>query len=628
MEVLKPKVSWRVYVGLIITGFVFLPVSIWLQWTIGLDTFSILTSIEFTVLLLVVFFASLSGQSVSKQEAFILYGNAGAVLTQTVATGLILRWYIRSSEWAYRFKLADLIPSWYAPPPSIPHTLFDASWIPVLIVLILSLGIVVNALDLSVGYICYYLWGRLEKLPFPTARAWAEASIVIPERRRYKERFISSIMAALLSMSISGVIFFIYREIWVDMTYLMEPFMPGSTLAFVLDVISFSMGFIIPFNVTVSMFIGALISNLIGPHLAYKAGLFTTWQPGMSFDLVYQYSQVELWMSTTIGFSLALAAYSLAKYRRYFITAFSTLTRRGMIGEEKTLKFAVTIFITAGSLIALISYILVASDVPLWMLLLFLMLAIPWVLVYNLVASRITAETGMGIGIPFLREAILFGSGYKGVAAWFIPLFDPSAATGAAAAGWASVYMACDWTETSKSEYLKAFVFAMILGYILSFVFVEAFWKIAPIPSRAYPATAARWPLIAYWSLIWPAIGSGRLAGTTLPPLVKALFRNLTIQNISAAFIVGLVLQVVTVRFNLPFSVAAFIGGFSGMIPYIITIFAGGIVNKLIERSLGKEKWEKYRVSVAIGLQLGEGIIIAIYAMYLIIQKSMWIWPV
>ncbi|MEM4586534.1 MAG: OPT/YSL family transporter, partial [Desulfurococcaceae archaeon] len=237
--------------------------------------------------------------------------------------------------------------------------------------------------------------------------------------------------------------------------------------------------------------------------------------------------------------------------------------------------------------------------------------------------TRAIGESSLGINIPYVREASLLGSGYRGVAAWFTPLYVYGGAS-----GWTAVYAACDWTGTRKSDYIKAYLIAFPLTYIMSIIYADIFWRIAPIPSAYYPATAIFWRVSAMWTLLWPAWSSGRIKMEELDERSRALMENLGNwpSRVLLPLAIGSIIVIFTKVLHIPFELVGFTIGLSQPVAYTVTMFIGGIIARILEKKKGSEWFREYVAVISAGLGLGEGLLVALSLSIALIRKSIWLY--
>lgn len=639
----KSGFTWRVVLAIVYGVLVFEPTAIWLNLVAGLNPWQIINSAEYTTLLLFTTIAVIMGAKLTRQEAFILFSNVGTTIAESLfGINLVLAWYIATSELARSFGLYGLIPFWYAPTaPDIPRTLFQVVFLPPLLVAIVS-AVLTKGMDLSLAYVLYRIYAVEEKLPFPGARVWAESSIVLAEKHiwRDKARILVSVavFSFIYAFLLYGIWFITGVQLlpvpWADATSFLEALgIYGASLGFSLDLLLISIGMIMPWKVNISIFIGGVFAFLFLTPYAVSQGWFSLWRPGMGLGDIFQYSLIQLFVGPLIGLSFAAGLAPMIINWRSVVRVFKPPKIKGKtsVKEPRVLgipltRFALTIYLVSAVSLSFFVYYLVYITEPefatLQFLLLFIALIVGFSALFQIANTRAIGEAAVGISLPYVKEGALLASGYRGVAAWFTPIYVYGGAS-----GWTAVYVACDWTNTRKSDYLKAYFIAFPLTYLLGFIYADIFWRIAPIPSSTYPASAVFWPIAAIWTLLWPAWTSGKLvAGGN--ELAQALLNHF--KNWQTYILIPLLIGVIVVGgvrvLNIPFELIGFTIGMSQPIAYTTTMFIGGIIARLIERKKGIEWFKEYVAVISAGLGLGEGLMISMSVAYSLIVKSLWLY--
>lgn len=634
--------TWRVVLAIIYGILVFQPAAIWLNLVTGLSPWMIINAAEYTTLLFFVTIAVFMGSKLSRQEAFILFSNVGTTVSESLfAVGLINAWFIAISEYAKSYGLIGRIPFWYAPSdPYIPRTIFQSVFIPPLLVSIAS-ALLTKGMDLSLAYVLYRLYVVEEKLPFPGARVWAESSIVLAEKHVWRDKAklmsIVAIFSFLYSIPLYGLRFALDKELipipWADFTPALERIgLKGASLGISFDLLLIAVGLIMPWRVNVSIFIGGLAYIIFLP-IATRLRIFTLWRPGYGLDDIYQLSLIQLFVGPLIGLSIASGVAPMIINWRSIVRLFKPPKTTGAINNEERFmglpltKLSLILYIAFSISLSIFAYIIVYIVEPevasIKFLILFTILITGFSALFQFANTRAIGESSLGINIPYVREASLLGSGYRGVAAWFTPLYVYGGAS-----GWTAVYAACDWTGTRKSDYIKAYLIAFPLTYIMSIIYADIFWRIAPIPSAYYPATAIFWRVSAMWTLLWPAWSSGRIKMEELDERSRALMENLGNwpSRVLLPLAIGSIIVIFTKVLHIPFELVGFTIGLSQPVAYTVTMFIGGIIARILEKKKGSEWFREYVAVISAGLGLGEGLLVALSLSIALIRKSIWLY--
>ena len=169
----------------------------------------------------------------------------------------------------------------------------------------------------------------------------------------------------------------------------------------------------------------------------------------------------------------------------------------------------------------------------------------------------------------------------------------------------------CELTGTKVMSYVKGLFFAYPIAWFMSFLLVQLFWSIAPIPSAAYPMAMATWPF-----------------GVTMSNIMVSGFRNFfRPEAMGAALVVGVGIQLAIDFLHLPFSLIGFLLGAVAMVPVGLAYLVGGLAGRLIAWRIGKDRWDQYKVVVVAGIILGGSIVASTAAAIGLIGKAKWVLP-
>ncbi|MFX1284078.1 MAG: OPT/YSL family transporter [Promethearchaeota archaeon] len=642
----KSGASWRVGLAIIYGTIVLQPASIWLSWTVGLQPWQLISSFEYSAILLFATLAARSGKDLSRQEAFVLFSNVGTTIVEALAANLIFFYYFtRKSpaalQWGFSFEGANPAPDWFAPIVDIGRTFLDIAWIPSILLWIIIFGILVKLVDLSVGFLAYQLFVVEERLPFPGAQVWANACITITEKAKMPRKGRVLVFSSMIGIAFSLIFHATWIltgsplliNPWMDMTGVLESVgMEGASFGLLLDLILFAGGFVMPFKMAFSIFIGGFIGYFVTGILIRQnfanLGYLYPWRSGGYFDAsrIFEFLLLRIWLSPILGLAIGAGMVPIIRNRKKIIDGLKKLRDIKDIRERTDmipLWLIITMFLmgTGGSI--LITLILVPE--LLYLIWLLILLSVVWTFFYNIVNARIIGESWVGLNIPYLTQGAYYAVNYSGYKAFFAPLLvggGGGAGQGGIAPagyGWASVFKACRMTETDIKSYLKIYFFTFPLTMLVSFLWVQVFWQFSDIPSQLFSYTADYWPVWARTTLIWPYLA--------LNPAQQE-FQLIHLDWLGLAFILGFTLTWVISVFALPFEMVGLTIGLAQPILFSSITFLGALFGKLMERIKGKEWWGENKNVIAAGFGLGEGLTIAIFAAIALIFKAMWIWPI
>ena len=122
----------------------------------------------------------------------------------------------------------------------------------------------------------------------------------------------------------------------------------------------------------------------------------------------------------------------------------------------------------------------------------FALIAFVYAPIMSFVSARLDGLIGREVSLPYINEAIIFLTGYRGVDVWFVPF--PTRNFGGHAEGFRVVELVgMRFTSLLKAE---IFMLPIVLG--VSLMYWTFLWRLAPIPSDSYPYAQRMWPLRAF----------------------------------------------------------------------------------------------------------------------------------
>jgi len=657
---LRKGLTWRASLAIVFSILIIQPLILYWLLTINLAPTGILV---WMILLLWSELSRVFGSPLSKQELFLLL----AIQPMTIAFATwfltpIKNMYFGMDEVVRGLGISEVIPSWWAPPPNIAKSLLTEKFIlfnPAMlwpIIISLFSACLWIPMDISMGYICYEIFVRQERLTFPGATAQALTISTFAERQPERIRplliaaFIGVIYNLLFkflpwfigpfmgAMGLGGVAFVqaagtVSPVIMVplDLTYLISPYLPGAGFAIGGDIIFYVPGLLLPLDVAIAQVIGGFGFYFIGTHLITRYNL---WPPGIewattwSLGHIVQRSTLYFYVSILVGMSFAATIFPMILYPKPFIQAFKALSHRKNMQRQEDeeelprLHILLLIFFGCGVGAVLMNYIL-APQFPIWLLIMFILFGSFFASFVSAISYGVTYS---GFALPYQKELLIYYSGYKERDIWFAPLWQ---SVGGALL--AQSFLQADLCETRKSEYVKAYLLAMVLGILGSFIFVTVFWYISPMPSSTYPATLINWPIDAtFWARFQKLIWTGYVFRFDL---------------ILTGFVLGAAIYCLTTKvFHAPYILISIITGAQlgwiwypppgyaslaeGPIVLSLAQLIGSILsNKVFARFFGKEKWNQIKNLVVLGLIIGDGFMELMRLTMILIVKSIWILP-
>lgn len=658
--------GWTTVWGALFVGFVMLPGAIYLGLVTGQGLGG---AAQWVSIILFIEIARRSFGKLKPQQIIILYWVAGGLVLLggklgTAAAifggpfgGFIWDQYLMNSQQAV--GLAEHIPNWAMPPLGssayVERTFLHLDYLKPLVVLATAM-ILSRINSLSLGYVLFRVTNDVEKLPFPMAPVWAGGAIALAESSAKQEgwrwrvfstgTFIGVIWGALYVVvpTLSGIFLTDVIQIlpipWADFTPAIRALLPATILGISTNLGVALVGFVLPFWVVVGMFISNMVSNLVANPVLQNLGVLGRWSPGMTAIPTRISNDLDFWLSFRIGPAVLVALLGMGLAARAFIRRRrSTPSQKDLLREKEREEIpegrgdipiwkALAIWAGATTCAVLLVYVLV-PEFPWWICAIF---AFIWTPFSSYIGARMIGLTGAAYGasFPYLREGSFFLSGYKGADVWFAPI--PMYSWG----GTVHTFKQLELTKCRFSSLVYLSMLSLVVMFGCSFIFWSLIWKLAPIPSSAYPFVQRMWPLGATMQALWatsllppsthtavlggmPGVGltameQGALAG----PMLGTYYTggNLLREVIKFRYIfMGLIVGTGVYSFLLLLGAPTLIfygmvGGLSAWPMQVIPTFVGAVVGRAYMRKrFGAERWRAYAPILLAGYSCGMGLI-------------------
>lgn len=626
---LKPGFTWRSALAILLTVLVFTPISIYVQLVAGIG------SLPAVAILMALIFSEVTratGNPLTKQELFIIYQmSALAAGATTCYLYQVQKSYFMTSPLARSFRLngtplPQLIPSWWAPPPMseayVLRTFLHSDWLLPLLVVNVQGGLFFYFVELSLTVLMAHLYIETEKLPFPLAAIDAALVSTLSERDPDRMRlFVYSIYPGV----VWGAILYLIPSLtgirlvplpWIDLTTFVAKWLPGALLGLATDLLPYLSGFFIPLNVASCMLASSLVIWVMGTPLTLTVfrDAFPEWVSeyfqGMSLEQVYARSLLRVWIVPQIAFAYASIAVFLALGGGTIVNAFRSFARLRAASGYPTFWKIIVIYLI-GSIGSVILFSLLVPEFP---LLLAFFASTVLSLLNAMITTRSIGETGYSISIPYEWNTIVYLSGYKGVRAWiFSPVIGGLPSLEGGSPYWVYMIKVGYLTNTRPSDVLKALIYSIILYNIFSFVWTEFFWRLAPIPSNAYPYALAAWPAALVGGAVWITGGIS----------VKPWLFYYSFTGMLGILLAG---EFLAKSFHIPFSSMGIVTGSMTIPPYTIPIFTGSCLSNFVLRKFIRD-WDRRKSIIVAGVSTGQGVILGIGVAMMLISKATWIKP-
>jgi hypothetical protein len=624
------------FVGLIMT-----PAAMYMDLVVGGHAMG--SAAQWVTIILFIEVARRSFTTLSRPEIYVLYYMAGASLVS--GSGLLWNQFLVQSDSFRQFGLADKIPEWVAPRNLDilgQRTFFHQAWLAPIGLMIL--GQLLGRIDsFCMGYVMYRLTSDVEKLPFPMAPVAAQGITALADASSGEETWRWRVFSfgAMLGMvfaviylalpAVSGA--FLAQPISIfplpfyDMTQNTENILPAVPV-----IISFNLGFmlagmVLPFWAMVGSFIGLIFTMVANPVL-FHAGMLPNWTTGIGAIRTIQSNTLDFYFSFGLGLTFAIAIIG-------FWHVFGGLLKKGKdpgsavdwkalfkppAGRgDFSIWIAIGLYAAAMSCTIATAYFLLdhaarhgyGSPITGTLLGIFVFYGFIYTPLISYVSARMEGIVGMTVQIPFVKEATFILTGYQGAAIWFAPF--PAHNYGAQTL----YFRKTELTGTSFRSMIRAELFVYPVTIIATILFSQFIWRIAPVPSSAFPYTEKFWELNAFRQGL---IYSSTLPGGTEGPFAQA-FNWL---YLGIGLVIALLTYAVLSFFGLPvLLVYGVIRGLDQSTPdVILPQFLGALLGRYVFAKKFGSRWPQYRVVFFAGYGCGVGLIMMLSLGLVFISKS------
>lgn len=610
--------KWSSLVGALFIGLVMVPGSIYMHLLAGLG---VGRAAQWVTVILFLEIAKRAHKNLSKAEMFILFYMAGAVIIAPFE-GLLWAQFFVQSKAVVGQGMADQIPHWYA--PSDPKVLasrnfFQLAWLP-------ALGLVVFKQIISrinnnvLGYGLFKIASDIEKLPFPMAPIGAQGMNALAEdmdeaegkKTSWRWRVFSMggaiglIFGMLymglptLSQALFGTTIQMFPIPFADWTGRTQDFLPAVATGLSFDLGSLILGMVIPFWAVIGAFVGLLITFILNPIL-YKCNILTNWSPGDSTVETLYGNTVDFYFSFGLGISLAIAVIGI-------FSIVKSLRKKNKKGEtvvevqeapkgrgDIPFSWIGIIYIATATLYIVVCGILIKWHLGVMLVLIFF--AFIYTPLISYVTARLEGLVGLALNIPFVREAGIILSGYKGLACWFLPF--PIANYGVHTV----FYRQAELIGTKFTSKWKAEVLLVPFIIVCSVFFAQLIWSMGPIPSSSYPYANMMWEFQAKNKTL---LYSSTMGG-------YSQFNDaFSAGNIGIGFGAGMIMFGVLSFFGAPtLLLYGCVQGLNQTMPHIvIPQLIGALLGKFyFERKFGFKSWRQYAPVLSAGFFCGAGLV-------------------
>jgi len=634
-------------IGGVIVGMIMTPASMYMQLVVGSE---IGIAAQWVTIILFMEVARRSFTVLTRPEVFVLYYMAGACLVSTAGSGgaapkgILWHQFVVQSESFRQFGLADKIPSWVTPSsPAILglRTFFHPAWLAPIGLMVVG-HLLARVDNFGLGYALYRLTSDVEKLPFPLAPVGAQGVTALADASRGEQSWrwrvfsfgamagiafgaiymaLPAITGAFLPQPIS-IIAFPFK----DLTSYTEDFLHAVPVLIAFDLGLLILGMVLPFWAMVGSFIGLIACMVMNPIL-FHVGILKSWVPGLGAIRTLESNTLDFYFSFGLGLTGAIAVIGV-----WHVASRLLIRRKGHEGYawgdlfkpppgrgDFSIWLAIFLYFAVTTITLGISFWLLrganraglGSPLTMRLIGIFAFYGFIYTPIIGYVSARMEGVVGHNIELPFIREAAMILTGYRGAAIWFIPLANNNYGNQAL------YFRKTELTGTKISSMVKAELFIFPVVMIATVVCSDLIWKIAPVPSNAFPYARQWWELAAYRQGL---IFTSTLAGGDHGQFAQAFHLSYLFTGLGT----GLLSYIVLATAGLP--VLLFYGVIRGLdqsAPQIILPeFLGALLGRYYFQKKFGTNWKQYIIVFFAGYSCGIGLIMMLSLGLVFMSKS------
>ncbi|MBU4199736.1 MAG: OPT/YSL family transporter [Verrucomicrobia bacterium] len=636
--------NWKTVIGAIFIGFIMMPGSMYLSLIVGSGG-SIASASQWVTIILFAEVARRSFKDLKMQEVYILYYMAGLALSSPFQ-GLLWNQYFIQSDYAQAMGVAQEIPAWVSPSADAireaGRTFFTRGWLAP--IGFISLALVIGQIDnFGLGYVLYRITSDVEELPFPMAPVGAAGIIALTESSDSKERW------RWRCFSIGGMLGMIYGAFYIALPAVTGSFMPSPIMLIPIPFIDFTpavseflkatplnltidlglilTGMVLPFWAIIGGGVGMVTIMALNPIL-YRNGILSNWQPGMDvIDTVFVNS-VDFYLSFGIGLTIAITLVALGQIMKPLFNVLRpyrgardvsgkaqeprrpSAWRRLVVNNTRRGDFS--IFIALGIYVFSSTFWIGLSTwlIPEFPWKFFVIYAVVYTPLISYACAKLEGMAGQALSLPMVREATYILSGYRGIQIWYAPAPLPN--YGPATVG----FRIMDLTGTKIISKVKTQMITIPVIVVASLIFSQLLWKMAEVPSDAYPFAQKMWDLQAKTACLTM---SSTMEGGSL------FFEALKFKWFAWGLGMGVGLFVIMSSLGMPtLLVYGVVRGLGQTTPAGIPLeVLGALIGRFYFRKKFGDRWLKYTPVMLAGYACGMGLVAMVGMAFAILNKMM-----
>ncbi|MBM4029551.1 MAG: peptide transporter [Planctomycetes bacterium] len=622
--------TWKTVVGALFLGFFVNPATDYLGLVIGQDG-GISGAMRWVMIILFAEIAKRSFTNLKSQELYTLHFMTGAALADPFA-GFLWKQFVAQSDYVQGLGLAAELPGWAFPNAAAiqaaGRTLLTKAWLPVMA--LSMFGLLVSRINnYGLGYVLYRVTSDVEKLPFPFAPVGAAGIMALSteggEESKWRWRCFSIgamigvlwglvyVCVPLITEAILPKRVELIPMIFLDFTSQAGKAMPAVPFNLTINLGAFLSGMVVPFWGVMGGLAGLIFTWIANPALQHF-GILSTWRPEMGFIDTSFSNQIDFYLAFGIGLTLAVTASQLVIFltttvRNALMPKAREITNRPSFGQRtrETWRILLTNNKARGDFSVFIAIAIYVLSTASWIILGVSLIgtAYPWkmmvfyAVVYTPMISYATAKLegvcGQAVNIPYLRELTIMMTGYKGADIWFAPM--PIQNLGSETVG----FRILELTGTKIISQVKTLLLTIPIVLIASLMASEMIWRMAPVPSSAYPYTEMMWELsLRQWALMITATMEGG------SQFLEAMHLDYTLWGFFSGSGLFALLSALGMPIMLIFGA---VWGLAQSNPgAMFCTVAGALVARFHFKPKYKDMWLKYMVTITAGFGCGMGI--------------------
>ena len=479
--------------------------------------------------------------SLTRQEIFLLVYVASALVVREEGAFLDLLWrqYFVTSAEAELFGIAHRLPDWWVPAPDseaiAERTFIHRDWL--IPILLLVVGTIIGRIAwFTSGYMLFRLTSDREHLPFPTApmsalsaMALAEDSGAEQETWKWPIFSVGAVIGASFGVIYVGVP--VVTQLWGskveilpipfwDLTPYFGNILHATPLGVAVHLGPVFTGMLMPFWSVIGSFSGVVLHTAVSP-LLYDLGYLPRWEVGMDTIRTGIVTGIDFWSAFSIGVTLAVTIvsfyqlFSAGREKRAELQEKLQLHKTDQSGVcqhsdchhpaevrgyclkhlgrgDFNLWICASLFCVAAIYPIVLAKTLFPTLVSTGLLVIFVLIAFVYAPIMSFVSARLDGLVGQNVSIPYVNQAIIFMTGFRGVEIWFVPF--PNRNFG----GHAEQFRIVELTGMKFTSLLKAELFMLPIVFGVSLMYWTFLWRLDPIPSESYPYAQLMWPRQAF----------------------------------------------------------------------------------------------------------------------------------